>query len=124
MIIPFQYNRPVFISIPKLKVNNRKYSFGDELKWREIGLEEDVVLRMYTQHQVGHSDDLENKQVLRSSDGLDDETAEGLQKIVKDINNRPKVKDAGKKCSSSKIRDKQIGLIRSFRRNYSHLLED
>lgn len=124
MIIPFQYNRPVFVAIPKLKVNNKVYGFGDELKWRELELEEDLVLRLYTQHQIGHSDDLEKNAVVRVGDGLDELDHESLQQIVLQINSKPKVKEAGHKCRTSKILDKQRGFIRSFRRNYAHLLTE
>lgn len=57
-------------------------------------------------------------------DGLDDMTVEQLHILVQNINQKVKAKTSSnseydrKRCRISKVKDKQAGLIRSWRRNY------
>ena len=63
-------------------------------------------------------------------DGLDEMTSEQLNILVKAINQKVKAKTSNeteydrKKCRMSKVKDKQAGLIRSWRRNYGDLEVD
>ena len=123
----FQSDLPVFVrSTPAgmdyIKLSGRKYKPGDYVPWQEIGLEYDVIKRFFDVKLFHHND--ERTVETRVGDGLDMLTHEELNTLVESLNvkvkkNTPNEKDFHKfKVKKSKIREKQIGLLRSWRRNY------
>jgi hypothetical protein len=75
---------------------------------------------MYVNGQFYHSDDLEETLAPVVGDGLADLNIESLHKIVDKINEKVKALDNKKvePCKRSNIKDKQAGLIRSWRIRY------
>jgi len=121
---PMQYDRPLFVTLT-MKAQGRTYNAGDELKWKEIGLEKELVKILYREGRLRHDAALETK--ARVGDGLEQLDSDGLTLLVNSINEKVKSKTKSKtdydksKCKHSKIPDKQRGLIRSWRRNYGHM---
>lgn len=122
--IPLQFDKPLFVKVP-LRAARRDYSKGDELKWKELNLDESRIQVLYTQGFLYHNDDLEIERKV--GDGLEALTIEELSSLVDRINKGLEAKSQSKsyyeskKCKKSKIKSKQIGLIRSWRRNYGDL---
>jgi len=121
---PMQYDRPLFVTLT-MKAQGRTYNAGDELKWKEIGLDKELVKILYREGRLRHDATLETK--AKVGDGLEQLDSEGLTLLVNSINENVKSKTKSKtdydksKCKLSKIPDKQRGLIRSWRRNYGHM---
>lgn len=122
-----QMDLPVFVraTIPGLgylKFGGRKYKVGDHLPWKELHVSYDVVKKMMDLHYLHHSD--ERTVDHKVGDGLDTMTIEELENLVDSLNAKVKENTATEiaynkyKCKRSKIRDKQMGLIRSWRRHY------
>jgi predicted proteasome-type protease len=91
-------------------------------------LPQDRIQIMYNQGMLYHDAELEAQQEERIiGDGLDLLDIESLHALVKKINDKVKLvaksEDdfAKKKCAMSKIKDKQVGLIRRWRTVYGHL---
>ena len=125
---PFQYDKPVFVRTPNgLLMNGKRYERGDLVPWKERGLPKDNIERLYNEHHLHHNEELEEVVKAPVGDGLDEMTVDQLHILVATINKKvkSKTKDSTeydkKKCRSSKVKDKQAGLIRSWRRNYGHL---
>jgi hypothetical protein len=128
MAIPFQIDRPVFCKWDGLSFRGKTYKVGQILKWQEMQLPQDRIQIMYNQGMLYHDAELEAQQEERIiGDGLDLLDIESLHALVKKINDKVKLvaksEDdfAKKKCAMSKIKDKQVGLIRRWRTVYGHL---
>jgi len=128
---PFQYDKPVFVRNPMgLLMNGVRYEKGDLVPWKERGLPLKNIERMYNEHHLHHNEDMEKEILAPVGDGLDEMTSEQLNILVKAINQKVKAKTSNqteydrKKCRMSKVKDKQAGLIRSWRRNYGDLEVD
>ena len=93
----------------------------DSLPWKEMNIDQDTVHIMYNVGKLYHSPEQEVS--MQVGDGLEVVDADGLKQIVDDYNLRVKaitkteLEFKRRKCPSSKIADKQRGLIRSWRRN-------
>ena len=125
---PFQYDKPIFVRHPNgLLMNGKRYAKGDLVPWKERGLPLANIERLYNEHYLHHNEDMEEAVRPPVGDGLDEMNVEQLHILVKAINEKVKAKTSStiefdkKKCRSSKVKDKQAGLIRSWRRNYGHL---
>jgi hypothetical protein len=124
---PMQYDRPLFVTLT-MKAQGRTFNAGDELKWKEIGLDKELVKILYREGRLRHSSTLEAE--TKVGDGLEVLDVDGLHNLVNGINEKVKSKTKSdaefqkKKCKKSKIADKQRGLIRSWRRNYGHMETD
>lgn len=125
---PFQYDKPVFVRNPNgLLMSGKRYAKGDLVPWKERGLPLKNIERMYNEHHLHHNEALEESVKPPVGDGLDEMTLEQLEILVKSINAKVKAKTKNtveydkKKCRVSKVKDKQAGLIRSWRRNYGDL---
>lgn len=126
--IPFQIDRPVFCKWDGLSFRGKTYKVGQILKWQEMQLPQDRIQIMYNQGMLYHSPELEAQQEERViGDGLDMLDLESLHVLVAKINEKVKAVAKNdtdyqnKKCALSKIKDKQIGLIRRWRTVYGHL---
>ena len=122
---PFQYDKPIFVRNPQgLLMNGKRYEKGDLVPWVERGLSKANIERLYNEHHLHHNEDMEEVASAPVGDGLDDMTVEQLHILVQNINQKVKAKTSSnseydrKKCRISKVKDKQAGLIRSWRRNY------
>jgi hypothetical protein len=123
-----QTDLPVFVrAVPPgmkyLKFSGRTYQVGDHIPWQEFGMEYDTVKMLMAQRLLHHSEERSVEKDV--GDGLDKLNIEELETLVKAINE--KVANIFKnnkqafqryRCRQSRIRDKQIGLIRSWRRNH------
>ena len=125
---PFQYEQSVFVRNPNGHLmNGKRYEKGDHVPWKERGLPKANIERLYNEHHLHHNPDLEEAARPQVGDGLDDMSVEELAILVKTINEKVKAssKDNAeydkKKCRVSKVKDKQCGLIRSWRRNYGEI---
>lgn len=113
-----------------LLMNGVRYEKGDLVPWKERGLPLKNIERMYNEHHLHHDEDMEKETLAPVGDGLDEMTSEQLNILVKAINQKVKAKTSNeteydrKKCRMSKVKDKQAGLIRSWRRNYGDLEVD
>jgi hypothetical protein len=128
---PFQYDKPVFVRNPNgLLMSGKRYAKGDLVPWKERGLPLKNIERMYNEHHLHHNEELEEAVKAPIGDGLDEMSVEQLHILVKTINAKVKAKTSNeaefdrKKCRVSKVKDKQAGLIRSWRRNYGDLEVD
>ncbi len=128
---PFQYDKPVFVRNPNgLLMSGKRYAKGDLVPWKERGLPLSNIERMYNEHHLHHNEDMEEAVKAPVGDGLDEMSVEQLHILVKTINAKVKAKTSNeaefdrKKCRVSKVKDKQAGLIRSWRRNYGDLEVD
>ena len=123
-VIPFQIDRPVFVKVPFTAFGGKRLERDMEFKWNYHFPVEKVVV-MYNQGKLYHD---ENKEVeLQVGDGLEAMEIEGLHSLVATINEKVKAKTKSakeehtKKCPKSKIKAKQIGLIRRWRNIYGEL---
>ena len=117
---PFQIDRPVFVRIP-FRMRKKTWEREEHLPWKEMNIDQDTVHIMYNVGKLYHSPEQEVS--MQVGDGLEVVDADGLKQIVDDYNVRVKaitkteLEFKRRKCPSSKIADKQRGLIRSWRRN-------
>jgi len=122
--MPFQYDRPVFVKIP-FDGHGITWNQGKEFKWKELGVDEVRVKVLYDTGYLYHNSEMEV--TTKVGDGLEELGIEGLHALVDSINEkvqvaaRNKTEYDKKKCRTSKIADKQRGLIRSWRRSYGDL---
>lgn len=124
---PFQYDRPVFVKIA-FDSKGRKWNLQEHYPWKELSVDTRKAEVLYNNGFLYHNSELEDK--AKVGDGLDSLDKESLAVLVKSINDKVKAKTSTeaeftrKKCKSSKILDKQRGLIRSWRRTYGQLEND
>lgn len=127
MQIPFQFDKPVFVKIP-FQSRGRVWSIDQHFKWKEMNIDRHRVRVLFQQGYLYHDDDMEEAvNQAKIGDGLNELDIESLHALVDKINE--KVKAAvktdyewkRKKCPSSKIKDKQIGLIRRWRNLYGQI---
>lgn len=123
-VTPFQYHIPVFVKTP-LQARGRIWEVGTQFKWAEMGMDPKRIAIMYKQGFLYHDDDLAAAaDTTQIGDGLADLDLESLHAIAKGINDKVKAKAKTPaelqkaKCKVSQIKDKQIGIIRTWRRNY------
>lgn len=127
METPFQIDRPVFARI-KFDSHGKTFRPGDVYPWKEMSINTDKVIIMYRERQIHHNAALEAK-MPNVGDGLDTMNIESLHDIVNSINEKVRKftnseKEFGaKKCKTSKIPDKQRGLIRQWRRGPNSKME-
>lgn len=125
----FNPARPVYCKLENIRVAGKDYKRGDRINWEPFGVSVAKMQILFHQGMVHHNAELEEKSVekVRIGDGLEQLTIEQLHLLVADINGKVKkhTKDAAeffsKKCKESKIKDKQIGLIRSWRLSYGEI---
>ena len=132
-IPPFQYDKPVFVKIAFSAGNHRngeavEEAVGSVFKWKERGIAVETVAMLYASNRLMHNEDLEQQlEDKKVGDGLRELSIETLQEIVEDINVKVKAKTKSneefikKKCATSKIKDKQIGLIRRWRMTHGKM---
>lgn len=124
----FQQNRPLFAKVP-FQAAGTFWKTGDRFNWEFLQIPLEKVHAVFIGGFVHHNEELEEAVIKKITigDGLEELTIDQLQVLVNNIN--AKVKDKtkdnseflAKKCPSSKVKDKQIGLIRRWRMAYGDL---
>jgi ribonuclease I len=128
--IPF-FNpaRPVYVKQNDIQMAGKFWKKGERFNWDFFGTPHETIQQMFFNDQLHHNEELEEVAVTRIAigDGLAELSLEQLQALVENINGKVKAKTKDskeflqKKCSVSRIKDKQIGLIRRWRTSYGEL---
>ena len=128
----FDPRRPLFVT-QSFQAFNRVWAVESNFPWEDMGMsyQEDTIHQLYNYNFLNHRPDLETLFVDESrkavGDGLEELPLDGLHMLVQTINKqvRDKCKTdkefSLKKCPMSRIKDKQIGLIRRWRMTYGNL---
>ncbi|CAB4125086.1 hypothetical protein UFOVP59_75 [uncultured Caudovirales phage] len=129
LVDTFQHNRPLFVKSRDLQSAGRFWVQGERYHWEYLKIPVEKVAILFSQGEVHHNPELEEEIAKKVSigDGLEELEIDQLHVLVGNINAKVKENTKNptefikKKCATSKIKDKQIGLIRSWRLTYSHL---
>lgn len=120
-----QEHIPTFVRIPKgITWNSHFYGPDVEFPWLSLGIDPAKARIMFDAGQLYHSEELEHE--FKVGDGLDPMTIQELNFLVDTLNAKVKKATSSdaqynqKKCKKSLVKSKQIGLIRSWRRNFGH----
>lgn len=124
----FNPSRPVFVKIP-FQSSGRVLDAGERFNWEFFQVPFEKVHILFLQGMIGHNPELEESAVKKVSigDGLEELTIDELHVLVGNINAKVKEKTKNngeflsKKCATSKLKDKQIGLIRRWRMTYGDM---
>ena len=125
----FQHNRPVFVKVKDFQAAGRFWEQGERFHWEYLKIPAEKVQILFLQGMVHHNPELEEEVAKKVSigDRLEALDIDELHVLVDNINAKVKVATKNptdfikKKCATSKIKDKQIGLIRSWRMTYGDL---
>lgn len=125
----FNPSRPVYVKQNDLQLAGKFWKKGERFNWDFFGTPYEVVQQLFFNDMLHHNEGLEEVAVTRIAigDGLAELSLEQLQALVENINGKVKAKTKDskeflqKKCSVSRIKDKQIGLIRRWRTSYGEL---
>lgn len=128
----FDPRRPLFVS-QEFQGDGKTWTLGEHFPWELLGYkyQEDTIHTLYNYGFLHHNPEIEKEFIdivqKTNGDGLESMTIEALHHLREMINKqvRAKVKtqrDYDKKhVAFSKIKDKQIGKIRSWRAAYGHM---
>ena len=125
----FNPSRPVYVKLNDLQLAGKFWKKGERFNWDFFGTPYEIIQQLFFNDMLHHNEELEEVAVSRISigDGLAELSLEQLQALVENINGKVKAKTKDskeflqKKCSVSRIKDKQIGLIRRWRTSYGEL---
>jgi hypothetical protein len=129
----FDPRRPIFATGQSFQAFGKVWAADSPFPWEDMGMDyqEPVIHQLYESGFLAHRPDLEDFFMEESrkavGDGLESFNLDELHNLVKRINKdiMGKCKNPNdyrlKRCPSSKIKDKQIGLIRRWRNTYGHL---
>lgn len=125
----FNPSRPVYVKQNDIQMAGKFWKKGERFNWDFFGTPHETIQQMFFNDQLHHNEALEDVAVTRIAigDGLAELSLEQLQALVENINGKVKAKTKDskeflqKKCSVSRIKDKQIGLIRRWRTSYGEL---
>ena len=125
----FNPSRPVFVKQNGIQMAGKVWKKGDRFQWEFFGTPHDVLQQLFFNDMLHHNEELEDVAVTKISvgDGLEQYSVDQLHLLVDNINGKVKAKTKDnreflqKKCTTSKIKDKQIGLIRRWRISYGEL---
>lgn len=127
----FNPNRPVFVKTPFAGAG-RQWKTGEKFHWEFTSVPHYTIQTLFNNDYLHHNPELEEgeMQKVKIGDGLEALSIEELEILVSNINAKVKAKTKNpseflqKRCPSSRIKDKQIGKIRSWRIAYGHLEND
>jgi len=124
----FNPARPLFVKTP-VQSAGKFWERGERYNWEFFNLPLPAVQAMFLGGHIHHNPELEVELVKKVTigDGLEELTVDQLHVLVGNIN--AKVKDKtktnseflAKKCATSKIKDRQIALIRRWRSAYGDM---
>lgn len=125
----FNPSRPVFVKYNGLQAGGKIWKAGDRFNWEFYGTPHDVIQTLFYQDFLHHNPELEEEVAKKVTigDGLEEYDIDQLHILVANINAKVKEKTKHtqefleKKCKTSTIKDKQIGLIRRWRTTYGHM---
>ncbi len=125
----FNPSRPVFVKLNGIHMAGKVWKKGERFNWEFFGTAHEVIQQLFFNDMLHHNKELEEVVVAKIAvgDGLEEYSVDQLHLIVDNINGKVKAKTKNnvdflqKKCSTSKIKDKQIGLIRRWRMSYGEL---
>lgn len=123
----FYPNRPVYVKVP-FNGAGKDYKVDDLFKWEYHKVPVETVKTLFDNDFLKHSDVLEETtEANKVGDGLNELNIDQLHSLVDAINTKIKLNAKHitefnrKKIPTSKIKDKQIGLIRRWRLTYGDL---
>jgi hypothetical protein len=128
----FDPRRPLFVS-QEFKLSNKTWTLETHFPWETFGwdYQGNEIHFYYDNYYLNHRPDLETSMMdvvnKTIGDGLEAMTIEALHDLRNTINRQVKAKAANpreyqkKACAFSRIKDKQIGKIRSWRSAYGHM---
>jgi hypothetical protein len=124
----FNPARPLFVKTP-VQSAGKVWDRGERYNWEFLQIPLDKVQAMFIGGWVHHNPELEEEVVKKVTigDGLEELDLDQLHVLVGNIN--AKVKDKtknnseflAKKCPTSRLKDKQIALIRRWRTAYGDM---
>ncbi len=125
----FNPSRPVFVKIDGFNGAGKVWRSGDRFPWEFFRTPHETIQTLFFQDYLHHNEELEEEAVKKISvgDGLEEFSVDQLHLLVDNINGKVKLKAKTnkeflqKKCATSKIKDKQIGLIRRWRSTYGEM---
>lgn len=125
----FNPSRPVYVKINNLQMAGKFWKKGERFNWNFFGISYETIQQMFFNDMLHHNEELEEVAVTRIAigDGLAELSLDQLHALVDNLNGKVKAKTKDskeflqKKCSVSRIKDKQIGLIRRWRMSYGEL---
>ena len=125
----FNPSRPVYVKQNDIQMAGKFWKKGERFNWDFFGTPYETIQQMFFNDQLHHNEELEEVAVTRIAigDGLAELSLDQLHALVENINGKVKAKTKDtkefiqKKCSVSRIKDKQIGLIRRWRTSYGEL---
>jgi hypothetical protein len=125
----FNPSRPVFVKLDGIQMAGKVWKKGERFQWEFFGTPYDVLQQLFFNDMLHHNEELEEIAVTKISvgDGLEQYSIDQLHLLVDNLNGKVKAKTKDsreflqKKCTTSKIKDKQIGLIRRWRISYGEL---
>lgn len=129
-IIPFfNPSRPVFVKVENFQAGGKVWKKGERFNWEFINVPHETMQILFNQDYLHHNEEFEEEVVKRISvgDGLEELSLDQLHVLVEAINGKVKAKTntnrdfLHKKCATSKVKDKQIGLIRRWRSAYGDM---
>ena len=124
----FQQNRPLFAKVD-FQSAGKFWKRGERFNWEFLHVPLEKVHAVFLGGFVHHNEELEEEVVKKVTigDGLEELDIDQLHVLVGNLNAKvkDKTKDTSeflaKKCATSKIKDKQIGLIRRWRMTYGDM---
>jgi hypothetical protein len=125
----FNPSRPVYVKLNDLQLAGKFWKKGERFNWDFFGTPYEIIQQLFFNDMLHHNEELEEVAVTRIAigDGLAELSLDQLHALVENINGKVKAKTKDskeflqKKCSVSRIKDKQIGLIRRWRNSYGEL---
>lgn len=123
----WQVDWPVFVKIP-FPSHGKIWKAGEHYNWFDLDVDPSRVQILYSTGLIFHNKDLEVQNKV--GDRLSELAGKQLQTLVNLLNAEVKKRTssasefAAKKCKSSKIDDKQRGLIRRFLNSNNWIVED
>lgn len=129
----FDPRRPLFVASQPLVAFGKVWAVEANFPWEDLGLDyqDSTIHQLFASNLLHHRPDLEDAYMEESTkavgDGLEEMPLDGLHILVQKINKTVRLKCKTekeyslRKCPTSRIKDKQVGLIRRWRLTYGHL---
>ena len=125
-----QYSKPLFVRSrhKTIKFKGKEWFYNQYFPWQELGMPEDKIRILFDIGMVYHNENLEKE--VKVGDRLVEINDEDILKLIRLTNSELKKRAANDtefgriKIKQSKIRDKQIGLIRSWMNRFPTLADE
>lgn len=125
----FNPARPLFVKTVPFQSGGKFWELGERYNWEFFHIPIHMAKWAFDNGWVHHNPELEEEAVKKITigDGLEELTIDQLHVLVDNINGKVKAKTKNngefmaKRCTTSKVKDKQIGLIRRWRSTYGDL---